>query len=138
MLSEVAKGTRSARLRLAHEVLVEPFIEGTFQKFNSNTGKVNPDYEVMQALSHFSYDYTGGQEVLCDLQGGNEASGSAVLSKDGRIALLVPDPDGSPKVLMFPKDWVWVNFYISIHEARAMFGKQNMLSNGSEFAEHML
>ena len=26
-------------------------------------------HELMQALSHFSYDQTGGEYVLCDLQG---------------------------------------------------------------------
>jgi hypothetical protein len=44
-------------------------IEGDFVKFNSNTGYTN-GADVMQALSHFSFDYSGGQEVLCDLQGG--------------------------------------------------------------------
>ena len=53
-----------------HEcVLVEPKIEGEFVKFNSNTGYTN-GADVMQALSHFSYHHTNGQEVLCDLQGG--------------------------------------------------------------------
>ncbi|KOS21220.1 Alpha-protein kinase vwkA [Escovopsis weberi] len=52
--------------------LVEPFIEG-YQKFNSNTGWMDdslPWGEAMQALSHFSYHVTGGNFVLCDLQGG--------------------------------------------------------------------
>ncbi|KAL1990248.1 hypothetical protein VTN49DRAFT_6087 [Thermomyces lanuginosus] len=52
--------------------LVEPFIRN-YQKFNSNSGW-NDDSEgwaeVMQALSHFSYHITGGNYVLCDLQGG--------------------------------------------------------------------
>jgi hypothetical protein len=52
--------------------LCEPFIQ-KYQKFNSNTGW-NDDSrawgEVMQALSHFSYHMSGGQFVLCDLQGG--------------------------------------------------------------------
>ena len=52
--------------------LIEPFIEN-FQKFNSNSGYVGGSggwHQVMQALSHFSYHSTGGQMVLCDLQGG--------------------------------------------------------------------
>ncbi|KAH7145564.1 kinase-like domain-containing protein [Dactylonectria estremocensis] len=52
--------------------LCEPFIQN-YQKFNSNSGW-NDDSrawgEVMQALSHFSYHVSGGQFVLCDLQGG--------------------------------------------------------------------
>jgi hypothetical protein len=54
------------------KVLVEPYI-ANFQKFNSNTGAVFASSgwdQLMQALSHFSYHKTGGQMVLCDLQGG--------------------------------------------------------------------
>ncbi|KAH7308492.1 elongation factor 2 kinase [Stachybotrys elegans] len=52
--------------------LCEPFIQN-YQRFNSNTGWT--DYsvawgEVMQALSHFSYHTSGGNYLLCDLQGG--------------------------------------------------------------------
>ncbi len=42
-------------------------------KFNSNSGWQNREfagYELLQALSHFSYHTTGGRFVLCDLQGG--------------------------------------------------------------------
>jgi hypothetical protein len=52
--------------------LQEPFIDN-YQKFNSNTGWADdgtPWPRVMQALSHFSYHVSGGQFVLCDLQGG--------------------------------------------------------------------
>lgn len=59
--------------RSGEPVLVEPFIEN-FQKFNSNNGWAS-DAEgwptLLQALSHYSYHITGGQLVLCDLQGGN-------------------------------------------------------------------
>lgn len=54
------------------KVLQEPFIEH-YQKFNSNTGWADdstPWPKVMQALSHFSYHVSGGQFVLCDIQGG--------------------------------------------------------------------
>jgi hypothetical protein len=53
-------------------VLCEPFIEN-YEKFNSNTGWNDARREwaqVMQALSHFSYHISGGNYVLCDLQGG--------------------------------------------------------------------
>ena len=53
-------------------ILQEPFIEN-YQKFNSNTGWADTDTpwpRVMQALSRFSYHVSGGQFVLCDLQGG--------------------------------------------------------------------
>ncbi|CAK8987949.1 Alpha-protein kinase vwkA (von Willebrand factor A alpha-kinase) (vWF kinase) [Durusdinium trenchii] len=51
-------------------ILVEPFIDGTYAKFNSNSGWVNEGYNMMQALSHFSFHVSNGQHLLCDLQGG--------------------------------------------------------------------
>jgi len=54
------------------KVLQEPFIEN-YQKFNSNTGWADdsiPWARVMQALSHFTYHVSSGQNLLCDLQGG--------------------------------------------------------------------
>lgn len=56
--------------------LVEPYIED-FEKFNSNSGWApvtgNLWSDVMQALSHFSYHNSGGQYLLCSLQGGSTA-----------------------------------------------------------------
>jgi hypothetical protein len=53
--------------------LVEPMI-ANFEKFNSNTGwsplDASPWTDVMQALSHYSYHSSGGQLIICDLQGG--------------------------------------------------------------------
>jgi len=54
------------------KVLQEPFIQ-KYQKFNSNTGWADdsiPWSRVMQALSHYSYHFTNGECLLCDLQGG--------------------------------------------------------------------
>ncbi|CAE7606874.1 mhkC [Symbiodinium natans] len=53
-----------------HKVLVEPMIQGTYFRFNSNTGYAEPDTATMQALSHFSFHVSNGQYLLCDLQGG--------------------------------------------------------------------
>ncbi|KAK5657913.1 hypothetical protein OQA88_2462 [Cercophora sp. LCS_1] len=52
--------------------LVEPFIQG-YRKFNSNSGWTDTTIQwarIMQSLSHFSYHISGGNYVLCDLQGG--------------------------------------------------------------------
>lgn len=52
--------------------LNEPFIQN-YEKFNSNSGWFDDSTawgKVMQALSHFSYHVSGGNYVLCDLQGG--------------------------------------------------------------------
>ena len=54
------------------KVLQEPFILN-YEKFNSNNGWADNDTpwpRVMQALSHFSYHVSGGDLLLCDLQGG--------------------------------------------------------------------
>jgi len=59
--------------RAGQKSLVEPLIPN-FQKFNSNTGwkpaDETPWVHVMQALSHFSYHVSCGDNLLCDLQGG--------------------------------------------------------------------
>lgn len=52
------------------KMLVEPMIKGDYLKFNSNTGFAAADTEAMQALSHFSFHQSGGEFLLCDLQGG--------------------------------------------------------------------
>lgn len=61
-----------------HKSLIEPMIEN-FEKFNSNTGWAPVTgtawSEAMQALSHFSYHDSGGQFLLCDLQGGVYSDG---------------------------------------------------------------
>jgi hypothetical protein len=49
---------------------------------------------VMQALSHFSYHQSGGQHVLCDLQGGVYRDGivltdPAVLSRTKEYAIFL-------------------------------------------------
>lgn len=61
-----------------HKVLIEPYIDN-FEKFNSNSGwaPITGDAwtDAMQALSHFSYHNSGGQFLLCDLQGGSYSDG---------------------------------------------------------------
>mmetsp|Transcript_29081 Transcript_29081/g.56195 ORF Transcript_29081/g.56195 Transcript_29081/m.56195 type:complete len:569 (-) Transcript_29081:168-1874(-) len=52
------------------KLLVEPMIKGIYKKFNSNTGFQASGYDLMAALSHFSYHFTRGSALLCDLQGG--------------------------------------------------------------------
>ncbi|RMZ39554.1 hypothetical protein AFCA_002328 [Aspergillus flavus] len=81
--------------------LCEPFIQN-YQTFNSDTGW-NDDSkawgEVMQALSHFSYHISGGNYVLCDLQGGiyqHELvlSDPVILSRTREYGVTDLGPDG--------------------------------------------
>jgi len=61
------------------KVLVEPFLTN-FAKFNSNSGYVNHRQgAIMQTLSHFSYHYSHGKMLLCDLQG-SQQGGAYVLT----------------------------------------------------------
>jgi len=77
------------------KVLQEPYIRD-FRKWNSNSGwqdASTPWGQIMQALSHFSYHVTGGECLLCDLQGGvNNVDGTVltdpvILSKDRRYGV---------------------------------------------------
>ncbi|KAI0128230.1 kinase-like protein [Hypoxylon sp. NC0597] len=87
--------------RAGQNVLVEPFIQN-YQKFNSNTGWADESMawgEVMQAISHFSYHVSGGQFVLCDLQGGiyqHEVvlSDPVILSRNRDYGVTDLGPDG--------------------------------------------
>eukprot|EP00746_Dinoflagellata_sp_MGD_P010375 gnl/MRDRNA2_/MRDRNA2_121388_c0_seq1.p1 gnl/MRDRNA2_/MRDRNA2_121388_c0~~gnl/MRDRNA2_/MRDRNA2_121388_c0_seq1.p1 ORF type:complete len:329 (-),score=44.15 gnl/MRDRNA2_/MRDRNA2_121388_c0_seq1:36-1022(-) len=54
--------------RKGQKNLTEPMIMGDYQKFNSNSGYADSD-DFMQALSHFSYHWTKGDALICDLQG---------------------------------------------------------------------
>eukprot|EP01033_Poteriospumella_lacustris_P023339 gene23339-gene18514 len=67
--------------RSGSKFLLEPYIED-YQKFNSNSGWVTNGRtfwgRVMQALSHYSYHVSGGQFLLCDLQGGVNHVGAII------------------------------------------------------------
>ena len=51
---------------------VEPYIEGAYQKFNSNAGYVAESSQindVLQAFSHYTWQKSGKRLIVCDLQG---------------------------------------------------------------------
>ena len=62
-------------------MILEPMIRD-FKKLNSNTGWCIRDESLMddiaQALSHFSYHVTRGNQIICDIQGGNFNKGFAL------------------------------------------------------------
>ncbi len=49
----------------------EPYMEGTYEKFNSNGGYVATSslFEVIQAFSHYTWVRSGKRMVICDIQG---------------------------------------------------------------------
>jgi hypothetical protein len=56
----------------SERVLIEPYLGDSYEKFNTNHGMVIESATQglsMPTLSHFSYHISGGQYLLCDLQG---------------------------------------------------------------------
>lgn len=52
---------------------VEPFIPGTYRKHNNNRGFVSEDERnTPQAFSHFTYEISGHDILVCDIQGVND------------------------------------------------------------------
>lgn len=50
----------------------EPFIAGTYKKYNSNNGWQSKEFsETAMAFSHYSWQYTNGKLMVVDLQGVN-------------------------------------------------------------------
>ncbi|XP_013396847.1 eukaryotic elongation factor 2 kinase [Lingula anatina] len=62
----------SAKIVFENEyVCMEPFLTGTYQKFNANNGWVNPNMNVslIPAFSHWTWAHSGGKYLVCDIQG---------------------------------------------------------------------
>lgn len=68
--------------------IMEPYIR-KFQKFNCNSGWAIPSdrtyAKILQALSHFSYVWSGGKYLLCDLQGGVDVHSKTIYLTDPAI-----------------------------------------------------
>lgn len=60
----------SALLAQACTVFVEPLLSGDFVKFNSNNGAVTSSNNcAIEAFSHWTFQYSKGAHLLCDIQG---------------------------------------------------------------------
>ena len=62
--------------------ILQKLIEGTFEKFNTNSGIVcsrSPLSDALQAFSHFTYVKSGQSLLICDLQGVQTPSGTQLL-----------------------------------------------------------
>jgi len=58
-----------ANVRENEFVSLEPYLEGHWQKFNSNAGWCDESSKLLQTFSHWSACKSGYQFLLCDLQG---------------------------------------------------------------------
>ncbi|KAK5599678.1 hypothetical protein CRENBAI_017243 [Crenichthys baileyi] len=62
-------------------ITVEPYMLGEFVKLTNNTGKKRTDAEATKyglAFGHFTYLFSGGQEVVVDLQGWTTSNGKGL------------------------------------------------------------
>ncbi|XP_038124320.1 alpha-protein kinase 1 isoform X1 [Cyprinodon tularosa] len=62
-------------------ITVEPYMLGDFIKLTNNTGKKKLDAEATKyglAFGHFTYLFSGGQEVVVDLQGWTTSNGKGL------------------------------------------------------------
>lgn len=50
-------------------VAIEPFLTGTFEKFNSNGGYEDGTSPLLTAFSHWTWSATGHRLLICDIQG---------------------------------------------------------------------
>jgi hypothetical protein len=50
-------------------VAIETFLEGQFKKFNSNSGWESDDSALLPAFTHWTYEVSHHQFMVCDLQG---------------------------------------------------------------------
>ncbi|KAH3825584.1 hypothetical protein DPMN_127464 [Dreissena polymorpha] len=56
-------------LKINEYVALEPFIEGSYEKFNSNGGYENAVHQLMTVFCHWTWYISGHQFMVCDLQG---------------------------------------------------------------------
>jgi len=75
-LVSVSSSKNPLSKKIGEYVLVEAYLEGEWEKFNDNGGGVNEKYETsLQAFSHYTYDETNGELLVCDLQGVKDKDG---------------------------------------------------------------
>ncbi|PKY30809.1 kinase-like protein [Rhizophagus irregularis] len=48
---------------------IEPRLNAEYKRFNANTGVITKLRDTLEAFAHFTYEYTEGYLVVCDLQG---------------------------------------------------------------------
>lgn len=65
---------------------LEPWITGKYEKFTSNAGHIAKDSDLAQAYSHFTWEWTGGEIMVVDIQGvGNTLTDPQIHSLDDRF-----------------------------------------------------
>lgn len=73
------------------DFLLEREIRGSFEKFNSNSGWSSGCDPILDAFSHWTWVHTGGEKLVCDLQGHREED-DGLPHKGERNYYLLTDP----------------------------------------------
>lgn len=73
-------------------VSIEPYLNGRFEKFNSNAGYEDNSAAVMNAFSHWTWQVSGHKFLVCDLQGVHNGrvyvlTDPCIHSVDGRFGM---------------------------------------------------
>eukprot|EP00960_Hanusia_phi_P062603 765212-Hanusia_phi.AAC.2 len=58
-----------AQFEDGRNAFVEKFLDGEFQKYNNNDGFVRATHPLPQAFSHFTWTWSKGKFLVCDIQG---------------------------------------------------------------------
>ena len=71
--NEAAEEKQDDKILVGELVIMEPYLNGEFTKWNSNGGWQNPDAieSSVQAFCHWSYHYSNEELLFCDAQGIN-------------------------------------------------------------------
>jgi len=85
-------------------VAIEPYLYGTFEKFNSNGGYEDTTAAVLNAFSHWTWHVSGHKFLVCDLQGVQKGhkyvlTDPCIHSVDGRFGLTDLGVVGMERVL---------------------------------------
>jgi len=109
---------------------LEPYIEGTYVKYNNNSGFVNKDNphdrcnQAAQAFSHFTFERSKGRFLVSDLQGvGNQLTDPAIHTSDPERFKLVDANLGKEGF----------KFFFSTHECNSICSKLGLKSHKSMF-----
>jgi hypothetical protein len=123
------RGKRSSGLDQEH-LSLEPFIEGTYVKYNNNTNWVNKDSpddpinQAAQAFSHFTFERSQGQFLVSDLQGvRNLLTDPAIHTRDAERFKLSDTNLGEEGF----------KFFFSAHECNDFCRKLQLKSNRAMF-----
>jgi len=57
------------KIVLDEKILIEKWLDGKFEKWNSNSGHADDHSLSVQALCHWTYHYSDGKYLFCDAQG---------------------------------------------------------------------